>query len=91
MKMLQKCYVAAFDLAFTKDARVACPLIGAGARGFPIEDAISAAVNESLIWRDTDDDVEAFAEKKLLFGIPDVEVAQELAKALNGTDSSRIE
>lgn len=81
IEMLNKCYVAAFDVAFEKAAKVACPLIGAGARGFPVKDALNVAVTESLTWKDFEEN-EVGVEKRLLFGIPDVAVAEEFVEAL---------
>jgi len=63
---MESCYSSSLSLAFDQDEyeyiisserpngssikKVACPLIGAGARGFPIDVAIDIAVRKSLEW-----------------------------------------
>ena len=49
-KMLAMCYQSAFEKAFFKSPRVASPLLGAGARGFPEHVAIDIAAAESRQW-----------------------------------------
>ena len=63
---------------------VACPLIGAGARGFPIDEAIMVAAAESLKWIDVEgtEMTEESRGKILRFGIPDSTTAYSLIDAM---------
>ena len=47
---LHSCYANAMRLAFQEGNRVATPLLGAGARGFPIDDAIRVAATATREW-----------------------------------------
>jgi len=53
---LEKCYKNSIDLAFSsstnasKEVRVACPILGAGARGFPMDIAMQVAAKMSVKW-----------------------------------------
>jgi len=66
---LSQCYQNAFKTAFASYDRVATPLLGAGARGFPEDVAVRIAAEESLRWcdeegqaaSDSDEQVVAFA------------------------------
>ena len=94
-EILHQCYDSAFKLAFNGnsknnnmmhhkhqqvDYRVACPLLGAGARGFPQDIAIEVAVNEGQKWlRRKDDDDEA-NNSIIAFGIPDQHVSDLLVR-----------
>lgn len=81
-RMLRSCYRSSLELAFsTGEIKVACPLIGAGARGFPLEIAIEVAASESIRWRDgpLNDNNFNTENQVLLFGIPDPEVGERLA------------
>jgi len=84
--LLRSCYQSAFNLAFDDNLRrentrqVASPLLGAGARGFPIEVAIEIAASESMRWRDTKDNVRG--EKVLMFGLLELKTSEELILAL---------
>lgn len=86
--MLKRCYAASFDLAFQKSnvTKVACPLIGAGARGFPTEDSIDIAASESLKWikEEKEDGITIASKKKqcIMFGIPDVKTAEKMVEAI---------
>jgi O-acetyl-ADP-ribose deacetylase (regulator of RNase III) len=51
--LLQQCYERAFQLAFeglSEEKRVAVPLLGAGARGFPTDVAIDIAARAATAW-----------------------------------------
>lgn len=86
IELLHKCYRAALAIAFEKSNKVACPLIGAGARGFPIQDAITVAVKESLAWMENDDGYRI--ERALLFGIPDANISRKLIEKIRAEESS---
>jgi O-acetyl-ADP-ribose deacetylase (regulator of RNase III) len=78
---LMQCYRYALALAFDKGSRVACPLLGAGARGFPLDVALNLAGQASLEWRDQDKDS---GDKQLLaFAIPDTDVAEQLVATIS--------
>lgn len=63
--------------------RIACPLLGAGGRGFPLETAVTIAAKESLRWRDgRHDDLNGKREMVLAFGIPQLSVASKLINTL---------
>jgi O-acetyl-ADP-ribose deacetylase (regulator of RNase III) len=59
---LMQCYMNSFQLAFSVPeneksttipvVRVAVPLLGAGARGFPVDVAIKVAANAAVMWLD---------------------------------------
>ena len=85
---LLKCYENALALAFSKGSRVACPLLGAGARGFPQDVAIDLAVQASLQWRnDNNHQQENQSEgQALAFAIPDIEIAEVLLSAVHEAD-----
>jgi len=67
VELLRRCYVEAISLAFdnltlTSDHRtrncykhniMASPLIGAGARGFPLHIALEVAASQTCLWMDT--------------------------------------
>jgi len=83
IEALQSCYRSSFDIAFDGAVRVACPLIGAGARGFPVTEATHIAASESLAWRDTEDtEGDENREKAIVFGIPDLSIAENLVQSL---------
>ena len=64
--------------------RIACPLLGAGARGFPLETSIDIAARASLQWRD---EHESHGRPTVLaFGIPQMDVASKLIDAISRMD-----
>merc|ERR1711862_345914 len=93
VKALEECYINSFDLAFSSSSssssllssnkilRVACPLLGFGARGFPMDIAIQIAVKTSIQWitssgkktqEDDNDDGDLLSEDKkytIAFGL----------------------
>jgi len=82
-RYLAECYRNSLQLAFAKAAsgtthRVACPLLGAGGRGFPLDMAIRIAATESVGWRDN----EGCKNQALAFGIPDEAIARTLIAAI---------
>lgn len=82
---LRSSYQSAFKLAFDNNRRrtknVAClPLLGAGARGFPMEVAIEIAASESMRWRDVKDG--EHGEKVLMFGLLELNTSEELILAM---------
>ena len=71
---LYSCYQNALQVAFKEGERVATPLLGAGARGFPIDEALSVAASAAGEWCQ-----QANSSKKvLLFGLLDVGHANHL-------------
>lgn len=90
--LLRACYRSSIQLAFSCDhVKVACPLLGAGARGFPLEVAVTIAANESITWRDADDDTAMKKsnwanERLLMFGIPDLDVGENLVTLIQSVN-----
>ncbi len=86
MKRLRLCYRAALHLAYSFDGveRVACPLIGAGARGFPLEIAINVAASEISAWggQHCNNRQSGGTEvaKTVAFGVQNLQIAKELEK-----------
>jgi O-acetyl-ADP-ribose deacetylase (regulator of RNase III) len=64
--------------------RIACPLLGAGGRGFPLETAIEIAARASLKWRDSTES--NGRQKVLVFGTPQMDVASKLIDAISRMD-----
>jgi O-acetyl-ADP-ribose deacetylase (regulator of RNase III) len=77
---LQSCYLNALQVAFKEGERVATPLLGAGARGFPHDEAIHVAANAAREWCEQSD----VSQKVLLFGLLEPKHADELMKTLEG-------
>ncbi|CAB9508652.1 Deacetylates O-acetyl-ADP ribose. Down-regulates ribonuclease 3 (RNase III) activity. Acts by interacting directly with the region of the ribonuclease [Seminavis robusta] len=86
---LMQCYRNSLRLAFERASKVACPLLGAGARGFPLDLALEIAGQASLEWRDHSSDHKE--KQSLSFAIPDPEIADQLCKAIEDAsdDQSR--
>jgi O-acetyl-ADP-ribose deacetylase (regulator of RNase III) len=105
-QLLQDCYRNALSLAFDtqsdgqrrqrqRQRRVACPLLGAGARGFPTELAIQIAAEQTLEWqlakqpqqRLVQDDYDCSKEQQdvLAFGLLEHAIASQLAERLDAT------
>jgi O-acetyl-ADP-ribose deacetylase (regulator of RNase III) len=72
---LRSCYENALQLAFKEAKRVATPLLGAGARGFPEELAINVAATTTTEWCLKHDSNE---EATLLIGLLEIEHAKKL-------------
>ena len=96
---LAQCYRNALKLAFNRDLyttnnhyRIASPLLGAGARGFPIEKALEIAAEESIRWRDencTGDKYDSKTEELVLaFGIPDLKIAEMLINKIEKIEAN---
>ena len=80
---LSKCYQSAFKKAFAKYSRVATPLLGAGARGFPENVAINVAAMESRQWCNDGEQASRRKEGEVLaFGMLEKRLADELAVAI---------
>lgn len=84
-KYLLECYKQSLSLAFEKSSRVACPLLGSGCRGFPMETALNLAGQASVDWRDQDKN-SGDIPQSLAFAIPDPAIAEEMAKAIEAVD-----
>lgn len=68
--------------------RVASPLLGAGARGFPLQEAMAIAAKESLRWRNAEHD--NVKERVLSFGIPQMDVASRFIDMMMELDGKRL-
>lgn len=82
---LHSCYRNALSLAFQMNGvrKVACPLIGAGCRGFSVEDAIDIASTEVLSWRNKDSNHNNHSHiQTVAFGIPDAKIADSLVHTI---------
>ena len=92
---LQKCYESAVGLAFagapdTEPVRVATPLLGSGARGFPFEVAMEVASEACVKWcRDGTDtssdavsDDKTIAEQTIVFGLLEKDLAENFSKMI---------
>lgn len=79
--LLGSCYRAALALAFGEGDRVACPLIGAGARGFGLDAAVGVAAREILRWRN-DEDGGGERNRTVAFGIPILSTANDVMRAI---------
>ena len=92
-EILHQCYKSALKIAFeggnqTQEIKVACPIIGAGARGFPYDVAVNVAAHESREWLGMDnnecsDKNDQSPHLTLAFGIPNPDVAELLVQTLN--------
>lgn len=81
---LLRCYEHSFELAFQKTSRVACPLLGAGARGFPLDVAIDIASQACTQWLNQQEIATSNDQNfSLAFAIPDIEIAEALLYALH--------
>ena len=81
--LLRSCYQSALSLAFHDNQhKIACPLLGAGARGFPSDVAIDVAASESIKWRDSEDGKADITERVLMFGLLELKTSEELILAL---------
>lgn len=91
-EFLSQCYQAAFKMASAKYSRVATPLLGAGARGFPEDVAIRIAAEESLRWCQdleqaaSDDDNN---DQAIVFGLLDEQLVDDLITSLETNESTR--
>eukprot|EP00980_Cylindrotheca_fusiformis_P004139 scaffold902_cov147-Cylindrotheca_fusiformis.AAC.4 len=95
--LLQKCYKNSLLLALStlmiekeKEIRVACPLLGAGCRGFPPDEAIFHFLTAVADWSCTlegDSAQESGGQKinkmSLVFGIPSETVRKRMIRALD--------
>lgn len=92
-RVLQKCYHESLSLSSDQlpsetDIRIACPLLGAGCRGFPSEEAIfhcAEALSELKIISSSavDGDKHAINGLTLAFGVPSLDVREEMIKAFD--------
>lgn len=89
-RLLQNCYqaslnVAADQITFEKDTRIACPLLGAGCRGFPRSEAVFHCA-EALSNLKMTSSTAALDETKrvtLAFGIPSHDVRERMINAFD--------
>ena len=91
---LLEAYRNSLSVAFGQgrdEIRVACPLLGAGGRGFPLDVAIRVAGQASRCWLDQDvgdDSIGEHQQYTLAFGIPDMEIAEQLLEVVQETMES---
>lgn len=86
-RLLRDCYDAALERAFSKaigfeTRRVAVPLLGAGARGFPLETAIQVAVQSVWKWCNHRSPSNPDCEEVVAIGVLEDSVAEGLIKRL---------
>ena len=91
---LMQCYRKAWKLGFSgsRTARLATPLLAAGCRGFPLDVALSVAVDASTEWlmpsphggklADNDDN-DPMSQQTVVFGFLDEDVANKLLSELS--------
>ena len=89
-RRLGQCYQAAFELAFSsrseKDIRrVAFPLLGAGARGFPVTIAVQVAAQN--IWKWCNRREASDGEEVVAIAVLEEAIAEEFIKTLVCMDS----
>lgn len=106
LSLLERCYASALEIVAASTTttkkgepesplRVASPLLGAGARGFPYDKAIDIASKVSVDWMHQHDDdgidvgndnIRGWREEKsdvsLVFGVLEEAVAEQLARAM---------
>jgi len=90
-KLLQSCYREALSLSFSlpKCSRVATPLLGAGARGFPVKDAIKiAAVSVQEWYQEEEVSSSTDNEQNVAFGLQELDYAERLKKLLEEDDNN---
>jgi hypothetical protein len=85
--LLSRCYLRAFELAWLAPARplpiIAAPLLGAGARGFPIPEAAAALARAAVGWRPARAPTAPSAgERVLCVGVQDEDVADAVVAAM---------
>mmetsp|Transcript_41274 Transcript_41274/g.99434 ORF Transcript_41274/g.99434 Transcript_41274/m.99434 type:complete len:175 (-) Transcript_41274:569-1093(-) len=90
-RLLQTCYQTSFGLAVDRlpsesDIRIACPLLGAGCRGFPSEEAVfhcAEAISDLKMTSSTvvDGDRNAIKRLTFAFGVPSQGIREEMIKA----------
>lgn len=82
---LQKCYRSALDLAFQYSSRVATPLLGSGARGFPWDVSVEVAASACNEWLDSASDsaTPSIHDEVLVFGLLETSLATMLHKILD--------
>eukprot|EP00549_Striatella_unipunctata_P002985 CAMPEP_0118721524 /NCGR_PEP_ID=MMETSP0800-20121206/30781_1 /TAXON_ID=210618 ORGANISM="Striatella unipunctata, Strain CCMP2910" /NCGR_SAMPLE_ID=MMETSP0800 /ASSEMBLY_ACC=CAM_ASM_000638 /LENGTH=119 /DNA_ID=CAMNT_0006629419 /DNA_START=130 /DNA_END=489 /DNA_ORIENTATION=+ len=85
---LRSCYQSSFQVIENlqnkdNNRKIAVPLVGAGARGFPVDEAISIAAQESTRWRETGTPK---GEETIAFGILEEYDATRLAKAIQDAE-----
>ena len=101
VEILHQCYKSAFEASFLyngiprrEECRVACPIIGAGARGFPYDVAINVAAFESWNWlcthTDNHDNKGRNIPAVLSFGIPDPDIANKLSAEIKELEGFEI-
>jgi O-acetyl-ADP-ribose deacetylase (regulator of RNase III) len=92
-RLLQTCYQTSLSLAADRlpsetDIRIACPLLGAGCRGFPSEEAIfhcAEALSDLKLTLSTpvDGDKSTIKGMTLAFGVPSQDIREAMIKAFD--------
>lgn len=89
--LLQKCYQSSLDLAIQKyqptnnqkDIRLACPLLGAGCRGFSVESAIDHCIKGISNYDREESTKQDDCNITIAFGIPTLEVRSLLIESMD--------
>ncbi|GAX14494.1 hypothetical protein FisN_11Hh045 [Fistulifera solaris] len=87
-RRLADCYQSALKIAFTQHKngvrRVAIPLLGAGARGFPLDVAVQVAGENVWNWCNQKDTASLYHDEQVAaMGVLEETVAEELIKVLS--------
>jgi len=84
-EILKQCYRASLSLVEDEAGSVviAAPILGAGARGFPVDVALKIAAAESIQWMEESRNGN---QKTLAFGIPDVRVSGCFVRAIQNAE-----
>ena len=77
-QLLHACYTNALNELKDNETRVATPLLGAGCRGFPLEEAMSIAVNAARQWCEENHD----RNVTVAFGLLEESWGDEMIKML---------
>jgi len=88
-RKLQSCFRSALSLILEKEktTRIACPLLGAGARGFPSDVAIKNAALATTEWMKCTSGEANCGQQTLVFGLLENTNASKLCDTLEGLDS----
>jgi O-acetyl-ADP-ribose deacetylase (regulator of RNase III) len=91
-RRLGECYQSALEMAFAQQkgiCRVAIPLLGAGARGFPVEVAVRVAGENVWNWCNQRDTLSSNHDEQVVaMGVLENTVAEELINVLSFMDSN---
>ena len=90
--LLSGCYHACFERAFRLSGAVACPLLGAGARGAPVGEAADVAAQATASWCAADDiALVPEAARRLKFALIDAAAHHAIERALVGHGFAEVQ